>query len=112
MKELFRERDIIHVSYYKALLAQCGIPTLIRNEYLTTAGLTEIPIPEFFPALCVLNDADYEPAVAIIREHLNATPPNADQEVTCSSCGETSPGHFDSCWSCGNAISDPETPVA
>lgn len=110
MKELFRERDIIHVNYYKALLAQCGIPTLIRNEYLTTAGLTEIPIPEFFPALCVLNEEDYAPAVAIIREHLNATPANADLEIPCPTCGETSPGNFESCWACGNALPAAELP--
>ena len=107
MKELFREQDITRVSYYKAVLEDHGIPTMIRNEYLTTSGLSESPIPEFFPALCVLNDEDYVRAVTIIREHLTASQKNADIEVTCVSCGETNPGNFEICWSCGNSVSAP-----
>ena len=106
MKELFREQDITRVSYYKAVLEDGGIPTMIRNEYLTSSGLTEIPIPEFFPALCVLNDEDYVQAVAIIREHLTANQKNADIEITCISCGETNPGNFQICWSCGNSVAE------
>lgn len=107
MKELFREQDITRVSYYKAVLETHGIPTLIRNEYLTGSGLTEIPIPEFFPALCVLNDDDYAPAVTIIREHLTTNQMDADVEITCASCGETNPGNFEICWSCDNPVSTP-----
>jgi len=106
MKELFREQDITRVSYYKAVLEDHDIPTMIRNEYLTGSGLTEIPIPEFFPALCVLNDGDYVPAVKIIREHLTANQANADLEIKCASCGETNPGNFDTCWSCGNPVAE------
>ncbi len=104
MRELFREQDITRVSYYKAVLESHEIPTLIRNEYLTGAGLTEIPIPEFFPALCVLNDDDYENAVSIIREHLTVNQKNADLEIRCISCGEANPGNFETCWSCGGAL--------
>lgn len=108
MKELFREKDITRVSYYKAVLEDRGIPTMIRNEFLTMSGLTEIPIPEFFPALCVLIDDDYPQAVAIIREHLDANQKNADIEISCASCGEANPGNFEICWSCGNLVSGNE----
>lgn len=104
MKELFREQDITRVSYYKEVLEDRGIPTMIRNEYLTMSGLSEIPIPEFFPALCVLNDDDYIEAVAIIRDQLTANRKNAEVEITCGSCGETNPGNFETCWSCGNSV--------
>ncbi|NJM38802.1 MAG: DUF2007 domain-containing protein [Akkermansiaceae bacterium] len=104
MKELFREQDTTLVSYYKAVLEDHEIPTMIRNEYLTASGLTEIPIPEFFPALCVLNDEDYTKAVVIIRERLITNQKNADTEITCVSCGETSPGNFETCWSCGDSL--------
>lgn len=109
MKELFREQDITRVSYYRTVLEENGIPTMIRNEHLTVAGLTEIPIPEFFPALCVLNDEDYPQAVAIIREQLTANQRNADTEIACISCGEANPGNFEICWSCGNPVSAPQT---
>ena len=104
MKELFRELDITRVSYYKAVLEDHEIPTVIRNEYLTASGLTEIPIPEFFPALCVVNDQDYIQAVTIIREHMNSNQKGADIEIACGSCNETNPGNFETCWSCGNSL--------
>jgi hypothetical protein len=104
VKELFREQDITRVSYYKAVLEEEGIPTMIRNEFLTFSGITEIPIPEFFPALCVLNDDDYMRAVAIIREHLNASQMDSDTEIACVSCGENNPGNFGVCWSCGKPL--------
>ena len=84
---------------------------MIRNEYLTGSGVTEIPIPEFFPALCVMNDDDYVEAVAVIREHLNANQKNSDTEITCASCGETNPGNFEICWSCGNSVTASPSPL-
>lgn len=105
MKELFREQDITRASYYKAILEEHGIPTMIRNEFLTMSGITEIPIPEFFPALCVMNDDDYEQAVLIIRDHLNAEQECGDEEIACASCAEMNPGNFAICWSCGKPVS-------
>jgi hypothetical protein len=101
MKELFREQDITRVSYYQSILEDHGIPTMIRNEYLTGSGLTEIPIAEFFPALCVLHDEDYLRAVAIIRENWTINQKRVECEITCVSCGEINPGNFEICWSCG-----------
>ena len=110
MKELFREMDITRVSYYQAILETYGIATLIRNEYLTGSGLTDIPIPEFYPALCVTNDEDYVSAVKIIREHLTANQEHADEEIKCAGCGETNPGNFEMCWSCGHPVSGMQGP--
>ncbi len=101
MQELFRERDYTKVGYFESVLEAEGIPTLVRNKHLTMSGLSEIPIPEFFPALCVMRDEDYDRAMAIIREHLTENGMGAETEVSCRSCGETNPGNFDLCWSCG-----------
>jgi hypothetical protein len=105
MKQLFREQYITRVSYYKTILEDLGIPTMIRNEYLTMSGITEIPIPEFFPALCVLNDDDHVEAVRIIREHLNAEQESDEEEIARASCGEINPGNFAICRSCGKPVS-------
>ncbi len=110
MKELFRVKDITRVSYYRAVLEEQGIATIIRNEHLVGAGITEIPIPEFYPALCVSFDEDYERAVVIIREHLLAEQPDADREISCPSCGESNPGNFTECWSCGAALTGEAAP--
>ncbi|QQL45426.1 DUF2007 domain-containing protein [Sulfuriroseicoccus oceanibius] len=106
MKELFREADLTRVSYFETILKGEGIPTMIRNKYLTMSGLSEIPIPEFFPALCVINDDDYPRAVEIIQQHLAAEPVNSDHEIHCPHCHEPNPANFQSCWSCGKLIDD------
>ena len=104
MKELFREHDFTQVSFYRSILETAGIPTFIRNETLTMSGLTEIPIPEFYPALCVVNDEDYERALSVLREHNRKNQENADSESLCPFCGESSPGNFEVCWSCGGSL--------
>lgn len=101
MKELFRESDYTKVGYFESVLEAEGIPTLVRNKHLTMAGLSEIPIPEFFPALCVMRDEDYEPAMEIIRKHLTENCAGVEREVNCPACRELNPGNFDICWSCG-----------
>jgi len=68
MKELFRERDAARIGYYQSLLEAEGIQTHVRNRDLVTTMGTEVPIPEFFPALCVVEDADYEKAIQLLRE--------------------------------------------
>lgn len=68
MKELFRERDGARIGYYQSLLEEAGIQTHVRNRDLVTGMGTEVPIPEFFPALCVVNDEDYERAIEFLRE--------------------------------------------
>ena len=104
MKELFREREIEKVSFYAQLLEEAGIPAFIRNESLMMSGLTDFPIPDFFPALCVVEDADYPRAVELIRAHLDAQQEASDREVPCPACGETNPGNFGECWNCGAAL--------
>ncbi|HEY6565044.1 MAG TPA: DUF2007 domain-containing protein [Pirellulaceae bacterium] len=104
MKELFRERDITLVAYYQSIVEAEGIATHIRNQHLTGSGLTEIPIPEFFPALCVVDEEDAGRAMEILRRRIKESQEGADTEVACPACAEMNPGNFGTCWSCGAAI--------
>lgn len=104
MKELFRERDYTRVGYYQSILEAEGIETHVRNQNLATAGLAEIPIPEFFPALCVVNEEDYGKAMEILRISTVENELGADQEIACPSCAEQNPGNFEICWSCGGNL--------
>jgi hypothetical protein len=74
MKELFRERDPALVGMYQSLLESAGIATHVRNRDLVVM-VTEVPIPEFFPALCVVNDGDYDRALEILRAQRDASGP-------------------------------------
>ena len=109
MIEWFRERDLTQGTYYQSLLEAAGIPTFVRNENLsTTEGVS---IPDFFPALCIVNDEDKQAATEIIRTHLRQSESTPPPDITCANCGETSPGNFGSCWNCQEPFaSEPNNP--
>jgi hypothetical protein len=100
MIELFRDPEMARVGQYQSILEAEGIPTFVRNE--TLSG-TEVVIPAFYPALCVVDDKDHARAVEIIRSYEQETP-GSDKEIACPKCGELSPGSFSVCWNCEAAL--------
>jgi putative signal transducing protein len=82
---------------FKSLLDDAGIPSLIRNKYLSVAA-GEVPFVP--PELWVLNDEDYPRAKEIVDAWQNA---KIETHVSwvCSQCGETIEGQFSACWKCG-----------
>lgn len=104
MKEIFRERDYTRVGYFQTVLEAEGIQTFVRNEN-TVTFMTEVPIPEFYPALCVVNDDDYEAAVEVLRSHVKEDAVLSQQEAPCPKCGEPNPANFEMCWSCSTPLS-------
>lgn len=100
MKELFREHDYTRVGYYQTVLEAEGIQTFVRNQHINTL-MTSIPIPEFYPALCVVHEEDFERAVEILRAHVEKNSESSQAEIACPQCQEMNPGNFETCWSCG-----------
>ena len=105
MKELFRERDYTRIGYCQSILEAEGIETHVRNRDLV-GMMTEVPIPEFFPALCVMKDEDHPRALAVLEERMLADAERVGEQWDCAECGEENPGTFDSCWSCGAPTDD------
>lgn len=103
MKELFRERDYTRVGYFQSLLEAEGIPTFVRNEN-TVTFMTEVPIPEFYPALCVIRDEDYDRALQVLKTYAKDDERLSQEEVTCPKCGEPNPANFEVCWSCSTPL--------
>jgi len=99
MREVFVNQDHARIGFYKSVLDEAGIPNFVRNES-SNNSVTEIPSPIFFPALCVVNDEDYDAAMKILGEIYYA-PPSQAPDWRCSKCNEDVPGNFDSCWKCG-----------
>lgn len=99
MKEVFRNHELIRVSHFRDLVEAAGIPTMLRNEHLVH-GVVEIPIPEFYPNLCVLNDEDYQAAWTIIHDALEKEKEGPGEDLMCGECGEMNPGNFAECFAC------------
>ncbi|RYD36994.1 MAG: DUF2007 domain-containing protein [Verrucomicrobiaceae bacterium] len=103
MIELLRYRDVTKVTYYRDLLEQSGIRTFLRNENLsTTEGVS---IPDFFPALCILDEADQKKAIDLINSDRTSDAVSEEAERACPVCAESSPANFDNCWKCGSLLS-------
>lgn len=100
MIELFRDPEMARVGQYQSILEAEGIPTFVRNENLSG---TEVVIPSFYPALCVVDDNDHARAMEIIRSYEQEVP-GSEEEIRCPKCGELSPGTFAACWNCGAAL--------
>lgn len=107
MREVFVNQDHTRVGFYKSVLDEAGIPNFIRNQY-SNNSLTEMPSALFFPALCVVQDEDYDQAMQILGEIYYALPSQAP-DWRCRKCSEAVPGTFDSCWHCGDLRTDSPT---
>lgn len=98
MIEIYRNRDSATVGALQSLLESEGIKTYLRND---SVSRMMVEIPEVFPALCVLDEADVGRGVELVRDYTVVTKDEAGPELTCPKCGEQSPGTFDACWNCG-----------
>jgi hypothetical protein len=97
VRDVYSARNPTQVGFYKQVLDDAGIPSFIRNENPPDPG-----VPIFDPTLCVINDGDYEQAIALIKaRHEEESQPRADWK--CPSCSEINPGNFEICWQCQTA---------
>ncbi len=103
MKEIYRHINHAKVGLLESIFKSAGIPVFVKNVNLTVSGLTEIPIREFYPALCILNDEDEELALELMKEFLADEDRPEGEDWLCSGCGESVPDSFTECWSCQQA---------
>lgn len=99
MTEIFRKHDGATVGHLQSLLEAEGIRTFFRNEYVSGMAISE-----FTPTLCIINDADVDRAVELIRTYIGSSRDESSPELTCPKCGETCPGTFAACWNCGTSL--------
>jgi hypothetical protein len=100
MKKLTTAASSVTIHHFRNLLEAEGIPCRIRNEHLGSV-LGEIPFPETWPQLWVINDLDYDRAKQLIDADALEESPSASWR--CRKCGEENEGQFAVCWSCGTA---------
>jgi hypothetical protein len=105
MKEVFVHHDATVVGLHKSTLEQAGIDCFIRNESTSATlgagflGLVQSPV--FDPVLCIVDDARYAEAMALLG--MAASPPLPQADWRCPKCGEMVPGNFEACWNCVTA---------
>lgn len=97
MRDLITSIDSTRLGFFKSILDEAEIPCFIRNE--TTAQLVNIFAMPLQPTLCLLNDADYEQASALLRPHHSPEVSTAEDWL-CPACKESNPAAFEVCWKC------------
>ena len=102
MKKLTSSDSLVTINHWKNLLESEGIPSEIRNEHLGSV-LGEIPFPEVWPQLWVINDLDYDRARQLIDADIAAAE-SPSEPWNCRKCGEENEGQFSACWNCGTAL--------
>lgn len=98
MKKLTSADSLITINHYKNLLESEGIPTVIRNEHLSSI-LGEMPFTEVWPQLWVVNNLDHDRALQLISAEVANESPETPWK--CRRCGEKNEGQFGACWKCG-----------
>ena len=101
MKKLTTAASRVMIYHYKNLLEAEGIPCQVRNEHLGGV-LGEIPFPETWPQLWVVNDLDYDRAKQLLAE--DALEESPRESWRCRKCGEENEGQFAACWNCGAVL--------
>ena len=101
MKKLTTAASTVTIHHYRNLLEAEGIRCRIRNEHLGSV-LGEIPFPETWPQLWVVNDLDYDRAKQLLDAAILDESPT--ESWRCSACGEENEGQFAACWNCGKSL--------
>ncbi|MGJ8671481.1 DUF2007 domain-containing protein [Rubritalea sp.] len=67
MRKVYEDQDMTMVGYYRTVLEEDGIQTLVKNEYAQLAA-GEVPFTQVYPELWVSNDEDYDTAFSLIKK--------------------------------------------
>jgi hypothetical protein len=97
MKAVFTHFDSARVGLCKSLLDEAGIACFVRND--ASGNLTSIPVPVFYPVLCVINDADLDRAQQLLQSQGEAVSSTGSDWI-CPHCQSVVPAGFDKCWNC------------
>jgi hypothetical protein len=98
MRKIYEHIDHSRVGLYQSILESAGIRTHLKNVG-ASIGMGEIPFTQLFPELWVVEDSDYDHAIAILKPyHEHGFPVDSDWQ--CPGCGEGVDGAFGECWNC------------
>ncbi len=101
MKRIYQAGNLQEAYLLVGLLAREGIETRVFNESAQGA-LGEIPFPQAYPEIWVLDDERADRAGEIIDAYEQQQP--TGETVACPHCRERNPANFDLCWSCGRSL--------
>lgn len=107
MRKIYENLEFTRVGHYQSILESEGIRSHLVNIG-ASASAGEIPFQQVFPELWVVDDAEYERALEVLRPYYCHEFP-VDSPWTCPACDEAIEGTFGECWNCQTARPDGST---
>ena len=98
MKKCYAHENRVFVQNAKHFVEEAGIACIVKNEY-AAGGAGDLSPFDTWPELWVVDDNDYEQAVALLQKVFEQQ--QQATEWKCRQCGETNGPAFEFCWKCG-----------
>lgn len=96
MKMVYTNESLFLVNNTKNIIEAAGIGTFLKNEF-TQGAVGEISAFDCWPELWVLEDKDYEKALAVV---VNSNKSSSMDDWICNQCYEKNDASFEICWQC------------
>lgn len=112
VKRVYSAQNTLMVDHFKHVLDTQGIACAVRNRMLSSAA-GNLPVPECWTELWILDDADWTEAQAIVVRALAEDDRTSGETWECPRCGERIEAQFEACWKCPTSpeVSTDEGPV-
>lgn len=98
MKRIYTAANLPDAHLVRNMLEQAGIPAHIFNANAIGA-LGDLPMSAAYPQVWIAQVHQEQHARSVVAEYSRTAAP-LDTKA-CSRCGESNPGEFELCWSCG-----------
>ncbi len=101
MKRVYTAINLPDAHLLRDLLQQAGIAAHVFNENANSL-LGFVPVSAGQPQVWIAQVHQESHAQAVIADYQSRSP--TLETRSCKNCGESSPGEFDFCWSCGTVL--------
>jgi hypothetical protein len=96
MKMIYTNENSFLANNMKNLIATQNIKVFLKNEF-SQGAVGEISAFDSWPEVWVVNEEDYNQAIAIVNSSHNS---EDTVDWICTNCSETNDYSFEICWSC------------
>ncbi|MGB5446089.1 MAG: DUF2007 domain-containing protein [Psychromonas sp.] len=96
MKLVYSNESHFLVSNIQNLIEAQGINTFLKNEFAQGA-VGEISVFDSWPEVWVIDDADFDRAVEIVKASQSSS---LGADWICQNCSEINDASFEICWNC------------
>ena len=95
---VYTDENLFLVSNAKNIIDDTGITSFLKNEFAQGA-VGEVSAFDCWPELWILEDSDYDTAIAAIAASKKSV---SMHDWMCNKCGEKNDASFEVCWQCNH----------